>query len=105
MNVIEESLNHIVSIVLEYATEINVDLAGAFNEVHQSNMSKFSPTNQHANESIEKRNLQGKEDYKDAYVDSAQVDGETIWIIKRKEDGKILKSLNFFEPDLSVYVK
>lgn len=105
IGIIQESLTDIVTHVYEYASAISVDLAGAFDEVHQSNMSKFSETEEHAQHSIDQRKIQGDEKYSNAYTTSVEVDGKTVWMIKRKEDGKILKSLNFFEPNLSKFVK
>lgn len=104
LHLVEQSLTNIVNVVYEYARVINVDLSGAFNEVHQSNMSKFSPTKEHAEESAATRLIKGDEKYRNIYVDSVTIDGETLWMIKRTEDNKILKSLNFFEPDLKKYV-
>jgi len=105
MTHINESLTKIVRTIFDYATDIKVDLAGAFNEVHESNMSKFSPTEEHAWLSAKTRFKEGDGKYGDVYVTSVDVDGKTYWMIKRNEDGKILKSLNFFEPDLSKFVK
>lgn len=103
-HLLETSLTNIVKEVFKYASIINVDLAGAFEEVHKSNMSKFSDTKEHAEESIAKRLLDGDEKYRNVYVTSVEHDGGKLWMIKRNEDHKILKSLNFFEPDLQKYV-
>lgn len=104
-NNIEESLTWIVRSVFDYAEKINVDLAGAFNEVHASNMSKFSESKDHAINSAATRLFTGDEKYRNVHPEEVTVDGVTYWMIKRDEDGKILKSLNFFEPDLSKFVK
>jgi|AGFT01.1.fsa_nt_gi Phosphoribosyl-ATP pyrophosphohydrolase. len=103
-HLVETSLTSIVKEVFNYAFIINVDLAGAFEEVHASNMSKFSETKEHAEESVAKRLLNGDEKYRNVYVTSVEHEGGLLWMIKRKEDHKILKSLNFFEPDLQKYV-
>lgn len=105
MSHIEESLNRIVSTVYNYAESIKVDLAGAFNEVHESNMSKFSETEEHAVKSAEHRLFSGDEKYRHVHSECVTVDGKDYWMIKRNSDGKILKSLNFFEPELAKYVK
>lgn len=104
-NLIKDSLINIVKQVYSYAGLINVDLSGAFDEVHSSNMSKFSDTQEHAQTSVETRRLKGDEKYANVYVASVNVEGVDYWMIKRKDDHKILKSLNFFEPDLSKFVK
>lgn len=99
------SLAQIVRQVYDYAELIQVDLAGAFDEVHASNMSKFASTKEEAEASVATRKAQGDEKYKDVYVDGVVVDGVERWMIKRTDDHKILKCMSFFEPDLSKYVK
>lgn len=103
-NEIRSVLAAITFLVYKYAKKINVDLAGAFDEVHKSNMSKFSETKEHAEASVAARQAGGDEKYNDVYVTSVEVEGTEYWMIKRNEDHKILKSLNFFEPDLSKFV-
>lgn len=102
---IQSSLALIVSRIFEFAKLIQVDLAGAFEEVHQSNMSKFATSKVDADTSVAARKASGDEKYNDVYVASAVVDGVEHWMIKRNEDHKILKCLSFFEPDLSKFVK
>lgn len=99
------ALATIVGTVYDYADLIQVDLAGAFDEVHKSNMSKFASTEEEANRSLVIRQSQGDEKYLSAYVDGVVVDGVEHWMIKRTEDNKILKCMSFFEPDLAKFVK
>lgn len=99
------SLALLVKHVYDYAELIQVDLAGAFDEVHKSNMSKFASTEEEAKDSVEQRKALGDEKYNDVYVAGVEVDGVEHWMIKRTEDHKILKCMSFFEPDLSKFVK
>lgn len=102
---INTSLANLVKHVYAYAELIQVDLAGAFDEVHKSNMSKFASTKEEAEAAVATRQAQGDEKYGNVYVAGAVVDGVEHWMIKRTEDHKILKCLGFFEPDLSKFVK
>lgn len=101
---IASSLSNIVTHVYNYSELIQVDLAGAFDEVHKSNMSKFASTKEEAEASITTRQENGDEKYNDVYVASVVVDGVERWMIKRTADHKILKCLGFFEPDLTKFV-
>lgn len=115
---IEESLRNIIVWVSHMAKIWNLDLSGAFVEVHNSNMSKFASSYSHGHASIEERLreghamvaagkvLKGEEqiaNYTGAVVDQIVVGDDKYYAIKRKSDGKILKSTAFFEPDLSKF--
>ena len=102
---IVSALSKIIENVFDYAELIQVDLAGAFEEVHKSNMSKFASTEEEAKNSIIARQLNGDDKYLNVYVAGVVVDGVEHWMIKRTEDHKILKCMSFFEPDLSKFVK
>lgn len=104
-SVILSSLALLVQHVYDYAELIQVDLDGAFNEVHKSNMSKFASTKEEAEASVAARKAQGDSKYDEVYVAGVVVDGVEHWMIKRTEDHKILKCMSFFEPDLSKFVK
>lgn len=108
---ISDGLVRIVATCVEFARASNFDLAGAFNEVHTSNMSKFCSTEKEAKESIAFRlseaetlsnAIKGTEqtaNYTGAYVEKSG----SVYVIKRKADGKGLKGKDFFEPDLAKY--
>lgn len=108
---ISDGLVRIVASCVEFARVSNFDLSGAFNEVHESNMSKFCSTVEEAEESIAFRlaeaealenkvkGLEQKRNYTDAYVEKSG----SVYVIKRKIDGKGLKGKDFFEPDLAKY--
>ena len=116
---IVDALNALVLWSNEMARRWNLDLVGAFEEVHASNMSKFCSSEQHANDSITERLAEGHQlrlsektttkgdemiaNYTGAIVEKVSTDNGEYFIIKRASDGKILKGTNFFEPDLSKY--
>lgn len=102
---IVSSLANIVKHVYDYAELIQVDLMGAFDEVHKSNMSKFASTKEEAEAAIATRQAQGDVKYQNVYVAGVNVDGVEHWMVKRSDDHKILKCLGFFEPDLKKFVK
>lgn len=99
---IGKSAESMIALVFTIADEFNLGIENAFNEVHSSNMSKFCFTEYEASHAIEQRISEGKTDYIDAEV--VQLN-EEYFGIKRKSDGKILKPLTFFEPNLSQFVK
>lgn len=108
---ISTGLHNIVSWCYVYAHDCGFDLVGAFDEVHRSNMSKFCSSEQEALDSIAARLAEAetmpnaikakeqRQNYENAYVEQ---NGD-VFIIKRGKDGKGLKGMNFFEPDLSKY--
>lgn len=116
---IVEALNSLVMWCNQMARTWNLDLVGAFDEVHASNMSKFCSSIAHAKESILARLAEGEQlthspdtlakgeemirNYTGATVEEVSTDSGSYFIIKRASDGKILKGTNFFEPDLSKY--
>lgn len=64
----------------------------AFNEVHQSNMSKFTVTTQDAQKTVAKYNLKGTEVYYRLV--------NKLHVIMRTSDNKILKGIHYSEPKL-----
>lgn len=99
---IRRATESLISLVYSIADEFNLDVVGAFEEVHSSNMSKFCFTEHDAEHAIQIRLNEGKADYLDAKV--VQLNDEYFGI-KRAGDGKILKPLSFFEPSLASFVK
>lgn len=112
--VIESGLTGIVYEVITFANNSGFNLKDAFDEVHRSNMSKFCSSEQEARSSIDMRIEEGhtmvdhgNEDkgleqianYTNAIVEECN----GIYVIKRKSDGKGLKGMKFFEPDLTKY--
>lgn len=71
--------------------------AEAFNEVHESNMSKFLTKTQDARESVLR--------YMDKGVESHYRLVGKRFVIRRNSDDKILKGLKFFNPRLRAILK
>lgn len=70
-----------------------------FNEVMDSNFSKFCSTEEQAQESVE---AYAKGTHPNKMGDVIECYSEKVgdyWIIKRKKDNKVLKSVGFVEPD------
>lgn len=103
---IQRGLGYVVSGAISLATASQLDLIGAFDEVHKSNMSKFCKSRESAEFDIKTRmqDESKKEDYTGAYVEEVNVDEKLYYVIKRAADGKVLKGLDFFEPDLTKYI-
>lgn len=68
----------------------------AITEVFNSNMSKACVTEEEAQQTVEKYKSEGVDTYIKKY--------NVYFIVKRKTDGKVLKSINFKEPDLKEFV-
>lgn len=99
----QKPLAYIVYECFDIASGLGFDLEGAFNEVHKSNMSKFSKTREEAEESMMVKG-RTNEDYLNSTVIEICHQGQVLYAIKRNSDSKILKSADFFEPDLTPYL-
>jgi hypothetical protein len=71
-----------------------------FKEVMKSNFSKFCESEEEANLTIEAYANGTHPNKKDEKIKCYHVKVEDYWIIKRAEDGKILKSINFKDAEL-----
>ena len=106
MTTISRGLTGIILEVNRIAEACNVDIIGGFEEVQASNMSKFCTSNYSANLSITERiaaNDKNSEFYVGAKVVVLENNGKSFFIIQRASDGKILKGIDFFEPDLTQF--
>lgn len=104
-NRISIALFSLIDKISKLADDCGFDVGGAFNEVHESNMSKFCKTYEEAQKSIDVRLKQGKfKDYTGATIQEVLVDNNYYYIIKRLSDGKIMKGMSFYEPDLSKFI-
>lgn len=78
-----------------------VDTRGAFQAVCDNNNSKFTQSLSYAENSLEgMMELDGVI----RYIESVNYDGEEYHIVKRKNDGKVLKLLGHIPPQLSDYI-
>lgn len=101
---IKTGLNSLIYSTIDVAVAHNFDLVGAFKEVHASNMSKFCTSAHDCAKSILQRQKEKPEDYTGAEGHEVQVNGTSYYVIRRAGDGKVLKGLNFFEPDLNKFI-
>lgn len=77
------------------AKKLGVCFLSAITEVFNSNMSKACTTKEEAQQTVEKYKSEGVDTYVKKY--------NTYFVVKRKGDGKVLKSINFKEPDLKEF--
>lgn len=84
-----DALSDILYVVYGFAWTYRLDkvLPEAFERVHKSNMSKFPSSNEEANATIQNY-------YKEGIRTESKKIGDKYTIL-RKEDGKILKSINY----------
>lgn len=89
------------------AVKCGFDIEGAFNEVHESNMSKFCTSREEAQQhcfSVSMSPSDKAELYKNVEFEEVTVNGKTLFIIKSLRNGKVLKGPSFFEPDLTKFI-
>lgn len=104
MRTIQSGLNSLIYNTIDLATLHNFDLDGAFKEVHESNMAKFCKSAHECAKSIFERQKEKPEDYNGAEGHEVQVNGTSYYVIRRAGDGKVLKGLDFFEPNLQKFI-
>lgn len=104
MRTIQSGLNSLIYNTIDLSIQHGFDLAGAFKEVHASNMAKFCKSSRECAESIYQRRKEKPEDYDGAEGHEVQVNGTSYFVIRRAKDGKVLKGTGFFEPDLSKFI-
>lgn len=81
-----------------YLESMGIDLDGAWAEVCRSNNSKFSSDYNMMLQSAIGYQLKGVD------VDVFESPVKGVYILKRVEDGKIMKPLSFSEPDLTPFI-
>lgn len=77
------------------AKKLGSGFLSAVDEVFKSNMSKACVTEGEAQQTVEKYKAEGVDTYIRKYND--------YFVVKRKNDGKVLKGINFKEPDLKKF--
>lgn len=84
-----------VEVLYNLSKQLNVDLHDLVQEIYNSNMSKLCKDEQTAQETVEEYKKKGVETYyKVCPTDSSK------YIVYRSEDNKVLKSVDFVEPDI-----
>lgn len=102
IDLICKGIDNIIDHAYLLAFEMGIDLYSCFNEVHSSNMSKACKTYADAQISLQFR--QNAEATAANYAD-AQVVQSGNYFVLRKANGKILKGMDYFEPDLRQYMQ
>ena len=92
------NLDCIITSIYDFSYRHNIDINACFEEVQASNMSKACATYDDAQLSIDLRISQGKEDYHGATIH----ENNGLFLIKRAQDGKVLKGMGYFDPNLEV---
>lgn len=91
----DNSFSRVVEVLNNLSKQLNVDLHDLVQEIYNSNMSKLCKDKQTAQETVEEYKKKGIETYyKNSEVDSSK------YIVYRSEDNKVLKSVDFVEPDI-----
>lgn len=92
-----EAYFRLITRIFQFANEHGIDIVGAFNEVHESNMTKFCHDETESYASIVRYREKGITTHSE-YNNTHQV-----YVIKNSETGKVLKGIRFREPDLTPY--
>lgn len=91
----DNSFSRVIEVLYNLSKQLNVDLHDLIQEIYNSNMSKLCKDEQTAQETVEEYKKKGVETYyKVCTTDSSK------YIIYRSEDNKVLKSVDFVEPDI-----
>lgn len=91
----DNSFSRVVEVLNNLSKQLNVDLHDLVQEIYNSNMSKLCKDEQTAQETVENYKKKGVETYyKVCTTDSSK------YIVYRSEDNKVLKSVDFVEPDI-----
>jgi predicted HAD superfamily Cof-like phosphohydrolase len=87
LNMTEQALNEIISLVTQYCDKHGIDRAGAFQAIHDNNMTKFCTTQEEAEQTVQKYTEAGR-------VGVHAVKKNNKYVI-RDAGGKVLKSINY----------
>lgn len=92
-----ETYYKLITRIFQFAYEHGIDIVGAFNEVHDSNMTKFCYNETESCASIIRYKANG------ITTHSEYNNEHSVYVIKNSETGKVLKGIRFREPDLTPY--
>lgn len=96
----DNSFSKVVEVLNSLSKQLNVDLHDLVQEIYNSNMSKLCKDEQTAQETVKEYAKKGVETYyKISNVDSSK------YIVYRREDNKVLKSVDFVEPNIEKLLK
>jgi NTP pyrophosphatase (non-canonical NTP hydrolase) len=78
------------------ATSLGINSQACLAEIAESNMSKYSLDKKLIEQSVAKLNKENGH----GYCEIAKA-GQYNWFVRRKSDGKVLKPISYFPPDMS----
>lgn len=94
------AMNKMIFNIYEFANYMNLDIISIFDEVHSSNMSKVCCTREEAEMTIQ---IKGATDA--VYATATIHENNGLFLVKRAVDGKVLKGINYFEPNIAKFIK
>ena len=97
INLISYYLNNIIKLCYDISYMIGINIKYVFDNIHESNMTKLCKSELEAQETVNWYKENDSKRYPDPYYELSN-DG-IHWIVKNKSSGKVLKSINYKEPD------
>lgn len=79
---------------------LGIDVVSAGEEVCKNNNLKFFTSLDEAKATAEHYNMQGQE----CYVEGVNYEGESLLVVKRIEDNKVMKPVNHPSPDIRTFI-
>ena len=79
---------------------MNIDVISACDEICDNNLSKFTTSFNLADSTVNELNRYGE----DSYGTSCFYEDEYYYIVKRREDDKVMKPLGYKSPNISDYI-
>lgn len=79
---------------------LGVDVVSAGEEVCKNNNLKFFTSLSEAKATAEYYDMQGQ----DCYLEGVNYEGESLLVVKRVEDNKVMKPVNHPSPDIGVFI-
>lgn len=95
------TLEFIIYTIFELSLLIGFDLEKAFDIIHQNNMSKLCKTEDEAIKTVD--SYRKNPLFSSQIIDYRQSNDKKYFVVYNKTTGKILKSINWVEPDLSCF--
>lgn len=97
-----DALSDILYVVYGAGSSMGVDLDNAFDCVHKSNMSKLCKTEEEAKRSVEWYKMTKADRYSSPSYRNITMGDKKWWIVYNEETGKILKSIEWKEPEFNL---
>lgn len=98
---IADDVSDILWVVLRFASIFGIDIDSCIKEVYKSNMSKLCKNKQELEHTLQYYRDEGVE----CYYKAVEKGDSQYYIIKRKEDDKVLKNINWSEPNFTKILK